>query len=260
MLVTCATWNYRHLLQPLLASHQATNATNPLHVHAIEWPADERLAAAAAFPHAVFHHCENTIGDTPLEMLGPVPRSASILKLKVQLLHQHYQQSSTSVIWVDADTLLLDSIDALLTRIEATGDFAVTYRANKRKHAKFAVAVLCFTRSNAAAKLLDAYLAGTEASSGLVKRSSSDGVAWFHDQLALWNAFRAHSQNRIGWPRKNAPTLVPLTDQEHSIDGSTNAIFVSRRDGVLDLNHMHELLKARGIATPSWPDTTGGAA
>jgi len=247
MLLTCATWNYRHLLQPLLASHHASNPSKTLNVHAIDWPEDELSAAAAAFPHARFHPCELPSDDERPEMLGPVPRSAAILKLKVQLLHQHYHNTNTPVIWVDADTLLLESVDPLLQRVEGHGDFAVTYRRKKRNHAKFAVAVLCFTRTAAAEALLNAYADNTAHSTGLVKRSATDGVAWFHDQLALWDAYRAQKRSWISLSRANTAKLVALTDTEHSIDGKTNAVFVSRRDGVLDLSHMQDELRKRGM-------------
>jgi len=247
MLVTCATWNYWELLQPLLLSHQGSNPDKTLHVHAIDWPEEERQAAATTFKHAQFHRCEMPEVGERFEMLGPVPRSAAILKLKVRLLKEHYDRTTEPVIWVDADTLLLEPVDPLLSRLQATGDFAVTYRAKKRRHAKFAVAVLCFVRTDAAKRLLEAYVEGTDNSSGLVKKSSTDGAAWFHDQLALWDAYKSLSRNWLGLPRAGAPKLMALSDAEHSIDGSTDALFVSRRDGVLDLEDMQSVLLERGF-------------
>ncbi len=245
MLVTCATWNYWDLLQPLLISHQHSNPNHTLHVHAIDWPNDARENAAHRFPHATFIHCPFPEDTGPIETLGPVPRSAAILKLKVRLLKKHYDNTTGPVIWVDADTLLLDPIEPLLQRLQSTGDFAVTYRHKKRNHAKFAVAVLCFTRSEQAENLLNAYVEGTEASAGLVKKSSNDGVAWFHDQLALWQAYSEQSRYWFGLPKPGGARLMALLDSEHSIDGSADAIFVSRRDGVLDLGAMMGVIKAR---------------
>jgi len=247
MLITCATWNYWDLLQPLLISHNASNPDRTLHVHAIDWPSEAITSASETYPNARFYPCTPPSPDGKFETLGPVPRSAAILKLKVQLLKEHYDKTDEPVIWVDADTLLLESIDPLLQRVQDNGDFAVTYRSNKRNHAKFAVAVLCFTRTKAAKTLLEAYAADTEASTGLVKKSSTDGVAWFHDQLALWECYRLQSRYWFGLPKKGGPRLVPLTEAEHSIDGSTDAIFASRRDGVLDLVDMERVLKERGM-------------
>jgi len=254
MLLTCATWNYRHMLELLLASHQVSNPNKTLHVNAIDWPKKELAYAADAYPKAKFLDCVAPELSADKEMLGPVPRSAAILKLKVQLLQQHYANTTEPVIWVDADTLLLDSVDPMLNRVQAAGDFAVTYRKKKRKHAKFAVAVMCFTRSAAAEKLLSSYANHTAQSTGLVKRSSENGVAWFHDQLALWDAYQEHRRHWFGLRKANAPKLIALSDQEHSIDGSnTSAIFVSRRNGVLDVPDMQAVLHTRNMPVAPWP-------
>lgn len=250
MLVTCATDNYWPLLQPLLISHHHTNPSHTLHVHAIDWPDELRKSATATFPYATFHACQAPDINEPLEQLGPVPRSAAILKLKVKLLKDHYDETTTPVIWVDADTLLLKPIEPLLERVNADGDFAVTYRKNKRNHAKFAVAVLCFTRTEAAKRLLSEYATSTLQSDGLVKKSSTDGVAWFHDQLALWQCYAKQSRWWFGLTKPNGARLVALTDAEHAIDGQTDAIFVSRRDGVFDLEHMQAVLQERGFSSP----------
>lgn len=250
MLVTCATDNYWPLLQPLLISHHHTNPENTLHVHAIDWPDALRQSAEAKYPHARFYACQAPEGNAPMEQLGPVPRSAAILKLKVKLLKAHYEETTEPVIWVDADTLLLKPIDALLERVKAAGDFAVTYRKSKRAHAKFAVAVLCFTRTEAAERLLAQYATSTLESDGLVKKSSADGVAWFHDQLALWQCYTNQSRWWFGLPKPNGARLVALTENEHAIDGETDAVFVSRRDGVFDLEQMQTVLKELGFTEP----------
>lgn len=235
------------MLTLLLASHHVSNPDTALHVHAIDWPVDALGNIRSLYPHAVFHAHDKVLENGPEELKGPVPRTASILKLKVDVLYKAYQQSDKPVVWVDADTLLLSSIQPLIERVSATGDFGVTYRRKKRDHAKFAVAVLCFTRSNAAAALLESYAQGVENSQGMVKRNDKGGVAWFHDQLGLWQAYRSQSRNRLGLPRRDAPKLVALTDQEHSIDGNPDAIFVSRRDQVFDVEHMQAELMRRAI-------------
>ncbi len=247
MLVTCATFNYLDMLCLLLASHRASNPDIPLAVHAIGWPEAHLQRARQLYPNATFHaHADLQEGE-PMEMKGPVPRSAAILKLKVSLLHESYHSSDTAVTWVDADTLLLQSVEPLLERVAAAGDFAVTYRARKRAHARFAVAVLSFMRTDGAARLLDRYMQLTQQSAGTTKRKPGNEVAWFHDQLALWEAWRELSRGMLGLPRRGAPVMVPLSEREHSIDGSTDAIFVSRRDRVLDTPAMLEELSRRGI-------------
>ncbi|MFK8083154.1 MAG: hypothetical protein AB8B97_22970 [Granulosicoccus sp.] len=250
MLVTCATYNYLDMLTLLLASHNASNPQVPLHVHAIDWPEVALDSIRSLYPNAVFHAHQKTREDGPTERRGPVPRTANILKLKVDMLYKAYQESHKPVIWVDADTLLLASIQPMLERVEHEGDFGVTYRSKKRDHAKFAVAVLCFTRSEASASLLESYAQGVKDSQGMVKRKDKEGVAWFHDQLGLWQAYRAQSRNMLGFPRRNRPRLVALDDNEHSIDGNTQAIFVSRRDKLFDIEHMRAELKKRGIGVP----------
>ncbi|NND90872.1 MAG: hypothetical protein HKN42_08390 [Granulosicoccus sp.] len=254
MLVTCATFNYLDMLCTLLASHRASNPHVPLAVHAIGWPEQYLSAARSLYPHATFHAHADSPGDRPMEMKGPVPRSADILRMKVQLLHDAYHASTGAVTWVDADTLLLSSIDPLLERIEKAGDFAVTYRARKRQHARFAVAVLSFMRTEKAERLLSRYAQIAQQTAGTRKRKPGNQVAWFHDQLALWQAWQEQSRGLLGLPRRNAPRMVALTAREHSIDGATDAIFVSRRDKVLEHDAMVDLLADRGIAVSSVRD------
>lgn len=235
------------MLALLLASHEVSNPDMPLHVHAIDWPDSAIVNARQQYPCAVFHAHSDLQNEGPEERRGPVSRTANILKLKVNMLHKAYSDSNEPVIWVDADTLLLSSVSPMIQRVQDTGDFGVTYRKKKRDHAKFAVAVLCFVRTQAASNLLDAYAQGVQDSKGMVKRRDADGVAWFHDQLGLWQAYRQQSRNRLGLLRRDGPGLVALTDAEHSIDGNTDAIFVSRRDDLFDVEHMHAELVRRGI-------------
>lgn len=247
MLVTCATYNYSQMLTLLLASHEYSNPGIPLHVHAINWPSSALNQMRSMYPCAVFHDHHDTQQNGPQELTGPVPRTANILKLKVEVFFKAYQECKESVVWVDADTLLLASIEPMLQRVGNEGDFGVTYRRRKRDHAKFAVAVLCFTKSKAAARLLERYVHEVRTSQGLVKRKSKDGAAWFHDQLGLWYAYRALSRNRIGFPRPGAPKLVALSDEEHSIDGNIEAVFVARRPRVFSLEQMENELTRRGV-------------
>lgn len=254
MLVTCATFNYLDMLCLLLASHRASNPDIPLEVHAIGWPEDYLEAARQLYPNARFHAHADLHDGEPMEMKGPVPRSAAILRLKVRLLHESYHSCKEPVTWVDADTLLLQPMAPMLERIAAEGDFAVTYRSRKRAHARFAVAVLTFMRTDSAARLLDRYAQLTQQTDGTTKRKPGNEVAWFHDQLALWQAWRESSRGVLGLPRRGAPRMVPLSDREHSIDGSTDAIFVSRRDKVLDTQDMLNVLSERGIVLSSVQD------
>lgn len=254
MLVTCATFNYLDMLSLLLATHRASNPDVPLVVHAIGWPEAYVRAARELYPNVRFEAHADLDDGEPMEMKGPVPRSAAILRLKVRLLHESYHSCQEPVTWVDADTLLLEPLQPLLQRIAAEGDFAVTYRSRKRAHARFAVAVLSFMRTDKAARLLDRYSQIAQQTSGTVKRKPGSEVAWFHDQLALWQAWQELSRGFLGLPRREAPRLVSLSDQEHSIDGSTDAIFVSRRDKVLDMEAMQKVILDRGIPLRSIHD------
>lgn len=251
MLVTCATFNYREMLSLLLASHQASNPDIPITVHAIGWPEAALSVDRQRYSSARFCAHAPLPSDSPAELKGPVPRSSEILKLKVKLLCEAFHASEDPVVWVDADTLLLSSLQPIIERLEKCGDFAVTYRPRKRAHAKFAVAVLCFRKTRASEQLLDSYAQRSETSGGLIKRGDKSGVAWFHDQLALWNAYSSQRGGVLRLPRKHKPRLMPLTSQEHSIDGSPDAIFVSRRDGVMELAQMRQLLIERNIYLPT---------
>jgi len=257
MLVTCATFNYCDMLLLLLASHQHSNPDLPITVHVIGWPDAHIKGARARFPQAQFVVHAELASDSPSELKGPVPRSAEILKLKVRLLCEAFHNSNETVIWVDADTLLLTSVEPLLKRLTTLGDFAVTYRSRKRPHAKFAVAVLCFQQTEAAEQLLSCYASMSERSEGLVKRGDASGIAWFHDQLALWGAYRHCRGGLFRLPRRNKPRLMPLSAEEHSIDGLPDSIFVSRRDNVMDVAHMRQLLLNKNIdVSPIVPVTT----
>jgi hypothetical protein len=259
VLLTCATFKYLDMLCLLLASHRATNPDVPLHVHAIDWPENALAAARSLYPAAFFHAHPALAEETPMEMKGPVPRSSGILRLKVQLLHQSYMATTGPVTWVDADTLLLSPLKPLERHVAKDGDFGVTCRNHKRRHARFAVAVVSFARTERAGCLLDRYAEITRQTSGTTKRKPGNEVAWFHDQLALWQAWRELSRSRIGLPRRNAPRLVPLSTHEHSIDGTTEAIFVSRRDRQFDTDAMIALLAERDI-TVSWIEGAGKGA
>lgn len=245
-LVTCATFNYRDRLTLLLASHQATNAWVPMHVHAIGWPEPALASARKAYPAADFHPhpALTTMADETSR--DKWNRSSSVLKLKIELFHETHRRHDGPVIWVDADTLLLKPVKSLVDRVAQRGDFGVTYRSGKKPHARFAVAILCFLQTPAATRLIDDYAAATRNTSGLAKQAE---MPWFHDQLALWevyNSIRPSIFKPMRWQR-NAPRLVPLTDNEHSIFGSTDAMFVSRRHGILETPRMREVLQERGI-------------
>lgn len=254
MLVTCATFNYMDMLCMLLASHRATNPDVPLTVHAIGWPDNYLAAAREVYPNACFQAHADLDDGGPQEMKGPVPRSAAILRRKVKLLQESHASSDEQVTWVDADTLLLHPVEPLLERVRAEGDFAVTYRPRKRDHARFMVAVMSFTRTDRASRLLERYSEITQQSTGMTKRKPGNEVPWFHDQLALWQAWRELSRGMLGLPRRSAPKLVPLSDWEHSIYGARDGIFVSRRDKVLDLQVMLDIMSERGITLSSIHD------
>jgi hypothetical protein len=232
----------------LLASHRASNPHVPLVVHAIGWPEPYREAAQSLYPHARFIAQPEIISSTPLEMKGPVPRSADILRLKVRLFHESYQSCDQQVTWVDADTLLLSPVQPILDRVRESGDFGVLYRPRSKPHARFNVAVMSFTRTDNAQRLMSRYAQITAHTEGTTKRND---VAWFHDQLALWDAWRELSRGFLGLPRRDGPRLVPLTGQELSIDGSTDAVFVSRRDKVFGVEDMIAFLADRQIEI-SW--------
>jgi len=244
MLVTCATFNYLDMLCLLLASHRATNPEVPLTVHAIGWPTPHLNAAQSLYPNARFLPQEEFESDTPLELKGPVPRSADILRMKVRLFNETYQSCDEQLTWVDADTLLLSPVQPLLERVRLEGDFGVLYRARSKPHARFNVAIMSFTRSNNAQQLMSRYAQITEQTEGTTKRNE---VAWFHDQLALWDAWRELNRGFLGLPIRKGPKLVPLSSKELSINGDTDAIFVSRRDKVLDIDAMTKHLTSLDI-------------
>jgi hypothetical protein len=251
VLVTCATFNYLDMLCLLLASHRATNPDVPLLVHAIGWPPAHVNAAQALYPNARFLAQSEDASDGPLELKGPVPRSADILRMKVRLFHETYQSCDEQLTWVDADTLLLSPVKPLLERVRREGDFGVLYRPRSKPHARFNVAVMSFTRSEQAQRLMARYAEITRNTAGTTKRNE---VAWFHDQLALWDAWRELGRGVLGLPRRNAPRLVQLSPRELSIDGNTDAVFVSRRDKVLDTDAMIAYLQEHDVAMDSVQD------
>jgi len=76
-------------------------------------------------------------------------------------------------------------------------------------------------------------------------------VAWFHDQLGLWRAYQQLSKGLFGIAKRDRPKLVQLRDDEHSIDGNAAAIFISRRDQLMEQSNMQQLLKSRGMMLKS---------
>jgi hypothetical protein len=107
---------------------------------------------------------------------------------------------------------------------------------------------MSFTRTERAQQLMSRYAQITAATAGITKRRD---LAWFHDQLALWEAWRESNCGLLGLQRRDAPRLVAMSKHELSIDGSTDAVFVSRRNGVFDTEAMTACLASRNIPI-SW--------
>jgi hypothetical protein len=233
-LLTCATFNYLDKLTLLLASARSSNPDLPIHVHTIGWPKAYEAALVASYPNVRCHpHAGQARIDTEIAV-DPFNRSGSVLRMKIDILQRTHASLPEPVLWVDADTLLLEPIAPLITRVTDNGDWGVTYRPGQRPHAKFAVAVMYFTRTPAACALLQEYATAVHKTPGAQRPGQSQ--PWFHDQVALWDIF-----NRL--PSK----LVPLRADEHSIDGTVDAMFVSRRHKVLEPPAMRDVLDTRGI-------------
>lgn len=229
MIVTCATPNYTDKLSLLLSSCRHTNKDQRLRVYGVGWSPQQLLRGRTAFP--AYEFVEVTEPPEVASELKVGGRSGSLLKMKPELLRRAYADFVTEpVIWIDADTMLLRPIAPILQRAAADGsDLAVTCRPQQRPHAKYAVAVLLFTRTDRARALLNAYAEATLTQAGR--------QGWFHDQLSLLSVVeRIH------------PKITALTETEHSLLSPTkDTIIASRRLAYFDTPAMYAEAGRRGI-------------
>jgi len=207
-IVTCATANYVDKLVLLLSSARSTNPTCHIRIHCPGWTPELLQAARTAYP--VYEFIPEAAPQDTASTVDHNKRSGDVLRYKPQWLHNMYTQVHGPVLWVDADTLLLRPLKPLIARVDVNGDYGVTHRPSAREFAKFAVAVLYFTRKPAAQRLLQEYVTLTLSNVGK--------GGWYHDQLALYEA-----------TQKFPARLVPLAEREHSIQGNLHTILLSRR-------------------------------
>lgn len=232
MLLTFSTPDYADRLAVLLASCERNDPDSMVWVHCICWPDSQLLRARRRFPQYYFiPECGN---DDIAADLAAGRRSGAVLRLKPTLLMNACDFAAPEgepVVWVDADTVVTRPVAPMIARVDAEGDFGVTYRPGQRDHAKFAVAVMYFRHTPMARRVLQAYARETE-------RTAGRGD-WFHDQLALWEIYR----------RTPAARLVPLRDDEHTLAGNPDAIFVSRRTS-FEMDRLRNLLTTKQITIP----------
>ena len=200
ILTTFATPNYVAKLQLLLASCRHFDPTTRVRVYGAGWSPELIAAAKRVYPAYQFVPCPITPVIEENIRLGK--RSGALLAMKPTLLQQVYREfyNAHDVIWVDADTLVLRPIAPIIEHVKLRGDFGCTYRPASRPFAKFAVAVMYFTKTTKGKEMLQVY--AHEAATCL----GTGG--WYQDQISMLTAYE-----------RVLPKLVPLSEGQHSLQG-----------------------------------------
>lgn len=222
MIVTFATENYRNYLELLLESYSYSNPNKKALVYLVGWRPDSFLEIEKFFPQYNFFYLDTS--PEILERVEKNKRSGELLKYKPQIIKDVYLNNQDPFLWVDADALILKDINPLLDILKKDKyDFMSTYRPNHLKnHAKFAVAVLGFSRTIRGKKFLLDYAKESETCSGYKN--------WYQEQLALYQVFQ-----------NSTAQVYALSEEEHSIKRNIDTIIFSRRKG-FDYIEMKKIL------------------
>jgi hypothetical protein len=229
IIVTCATTNYVDRLVLLLSSAVATNPGCHIRVYCPGWPTELLTKARATYPE--YRFVPQPAPDDFDTTVAKNKRSGGILRSKPAWLLETYELTDRPAVWIDADTLVLKPIMPMIVRVNTNGDYGVTHRPSAHAFAKFACAVMYFTKTTAAAALLQNYARLTRINSG--------NGNWYHDQLALVEA-----------TKQSQAKLVSLSEAEHSIHGNIATTLLSRRPK-FDTPRMYAELARRHITVRS---------
>jgi len=203
--ITLATENYSNNLNLLLTSLQHTNPNKLVIVYYIGW----RDSLVEQFKKV---YDKYSFEEIILENYN----KGDIIKLKVKLQHECYFKYKLQFIWIDADSIVLNSLDPLFEKI-GMYNLIVYHRPNEENHMKFAVAVIGFGMSkkeqNINETFINLYNEKCKTTLGLED--------WFYDQTSIYEAYEE---------LKDKIKLYALSENEHSINDTLDTIVYSRRN------------------------------
>jgi len=209
MIVTCATEHYAESLELLLASYAWSNPGGLAVVHLLGWNPARQAELAA--------RCQFEIRVRPLppsahRRIVAGERAGEVLRIKCDLMAEACEEMGDAFFWVDADTLVLRSLEPLLARLRsASCDLLCTYLPHEVRERVFAAGVIGCAPTLGCGRLLRAVAAEARHLPGLDN--------WYQDQLALVHCYELLQ-----------PRLGRLSESEHSLRGNPQAVFVSKRD------------------------------
>lgn len=227
MIITCATHNYADPLNLMLYSVEQSNPTREIYVYCVGW--SKKLLYQFTLNHpgcnfmpVILDEKQKLAIERAIAKRG---RFGEILRMKARFLYEAQRQLKKQVLWVDADSVILKSVDPIMAHI-AKHDFGCTVRKNQQSHGTFAAGVLGFSYTRAGNRALHTY--------AKIAQSCEGRFRWFQDQIALFEMYN-----------KLHPDVYRLTELEHSLRSNLDAIVVSRRDTGITLGTMKQIVETR---------------
>lgn len=224
----------------LCASFEATNPGKKLRAYCLGWGDQELRLMQERYPFEFVHVPLNSEVQDDLSRYN---RSGSCLKLKALFYRQFAQDAGRSPLWVDADSVVLKSIDPFF-EVGESGRFDamlthVRLPLYRVPYMVFALGVMYFAPTKVGREFLDRFVEESRMVSGLPKLTNTD-MPWFQDQIAIYKAFTwMMTKNQI-------PRVYPLGEEEHSIECSPDTIVFSKRKKCKQLV-IQRILDDRGI-------------
>lgn len=206
LVITLATDTYANSLNYLLISIKYTNPYQMVIVYYIDWSDNLLNDFKKYYPNFYFEEIklgEYTKGD--------------IIKLKVQVQKKAYFTYRLPFIWIDADSIVLKSLEPLFDKIDKY-NLICYYRPEENYYMKFAVGVIGFGRSNnneiqeLNEKIINSYY-----DNSLITEGYNN---WFYDQTSLYDTYLLYEK---------VIQLYKLGEHEHSINDTPDTIIYSRR-------------------------------
>jgi len=208
MIVTFATENYVDYLSMLLSSFGFYNEDKAAIIYCMGWSTDMVKKAQIVYPEYKF--IEKSITDSQKKRVSENRRCNKLVRIKPSLVKEVYDNTEEKFLWIDADSLVLKTIDPLLNILDKY-DLICTHRSHYPKYARFAVAVLGFGRTDRGKKILDRYAS--------VSKLHQGHKNWYFDQCALNDVVEEFP----------GLSLHALTGSEHNIHRNPNCIVLSNR-------------------------------
>lgn len=218
MILSFATENYKNYVNLFINSLLLNSPKSNCSIFCVGWkPRIKNIENIKFIEYPINKTIENEIEKNN--------RSGELLRLKPKLILEEYIKTEDPILWIDIDSIINKKLYMYFKKLE-NKDFLCTYRPRQKSYAKFAVAVLGFSRTDNAKKLLINYKEIAETCEGI--------NGWFQDQISLWKAYRNNKNCR----------LYDLNNNFHSINGKTDSIIISKRKN-FNYIQMRKFLKSK---------------